>query len=279
MVQAMHLYLDESGTRRADKKASRQDQRYDWFSIGDVLIRESDELAARRMHEEFMGSWNLDPRKHPLHSYDIRNKSGDFTWLAKLAPADLDRFMEGLSGVVTDPPFLGFACVIDRPGYKARYNEMYGRQPWALCKTAFAVVVERAAKYAAAQGYKLRVFMERATPEIDDWMAGYYRHLRDHGMPFAAPNMERYKPLTSGALRTTLYDFKMKSKQSPMMQIADLYLYGMAMGGYHPDNWTYRLLRDSGRLVDCHLTNEERPVLGIKYSCWELVGGPKNTGP
>jgi hypothetical protein len=52
-------------------------------------------------------------------------------------------------------PFLGFACVIDRPGYNARYREKYGREQWSLCKTAFSELVERAAKYAQGAGYRL----------------------------------------------------------------------------------------------------------------------------
>ncbi len=100
-------------------------------------------------------------------------------------------------------------------------------------------------------------------------MKGYYEHLRENGMPFAAPNMQQYAPLTAQQLRTTLYEFRTKRKSSPIMQIADLYLWPMVMGGYHRSNRPYALLVRDKKLVDCYLSEEEIPTRGIKYSCWE----------
>jgi hypothetical protein len=68
-----------------------------------------------------------------------------------------DRFMRELGAMLLSVPVIGFACTVDRPGYNHRYREKYGRQTWMPCRTAFAVVVERAAKYANKNDCRLRV--------------------------------------------------------------------------------------------------------------------------
>jgi hypothetical protein len=90
-------------------------------------------------------------------------------------------------------------------------------------------------------------------------------------MPFAAANMALYGPLTAAEMKETLYEFRTKQKTSSIMQIADLYLWPMAVGGYHRSNVTYARLLGDKKLIDCHLQAEEISNLGIKYSCWELV--------
>ena len=60
-----------------------------------------------------------------------------------------------------DAPVIGIACVIDHLGYNARYAAQYLENRWMLCKTAFSVVVERAAKFAVGQGQRLRVMPEK----------------------------------------------------------------------------------------------------------------------
>lgn len=272
MVQVMHLYLDDSGTRNANRVSGmRAAHRYDWFALGGVIIKQEDEAAARQQHADFMKEWGLDPATVFLHSFEIRNKTGDFTWLAKLSPDEFGRFMEGLYQLMQSPPFMGFACVIDRPGYEHRYRAKYGRDQWSLCKTAFSVLAERAAKHARANGYKLKIFAERADKVVDGWMRGYYDHLREHGMPFATENMQPYAPLTAAELKATLYEFRTKKKSSPIMQLADLYLWPMAIGGYHRSNRTYARLLADQKLIDAHVEAEAVDKLGIKYSCWDLV--------
>jgi hypothetical protein len=271
MVQVMHLYLDESGTRHPDKIATVPQHGRDWFSIGGVLIKQEDEPKLRVAHAEYMGHYNLDPDAVYLHSAEIRNRTDAFTWLAGLEPDALQEFMERTYRLMATVPVIGFACVIDRPGYNARYFERYGRQRWNMCKTAFSVVAERAAKYARQHHCKLKVFVERSDRVVDGWMQGYYDHLRSHGMPFDNASMGKYAPLSQQHLKETLYEFKTKFKSSPPMQIADLYLWPMAIGGYDRANRTYARLVEDEKLIDSQLTAEEIPVLGIKYSCWELV--------
>ena len=65
-------------------------------------------------------------------------------------------FYEDLYQLLRAAPVTGLACVIDRPGYNARYREKYGRQRWSLCKSAFTISVERAAKYARSLDCRLR---------------------------------------------------------------------------------------------------------------------------
>jgi hypothetical protein len=173
MVQVMHLYLDDSGTRNLNHAPRAVAAHgYDWFALGGVLIKQEDEHEARAHHLKFMESWNLDPDVVFLHSADIRNKTGEFTWLAGLIADERARFLEELYALMRDPPFIGFGCVIDRPGYDHRYRALYGRDQWSLCKTAFSVLVERAAKYARANGCKLKVFVERSDRIVDGWMKG-----------------------------------------------------------------------------------------------------------
>lgn len=272
MVDVMHLYLDDSGTRNLNHSPGAVPAHgYDWFALGGVVLKQEDEALAREKHQGFMEAWKLDPKTVFLHSADIRNKTGNFTWLAGLPEPERKRFLEDLYGLMRDPPFVGFGCVIDRPGYDHRYRALYGRDQWSLCKTAFSVVVERAAKFARSHDHRLKVFVERSDRIVDGWMRGYYEHLRQNGMPFATANMQGYQPLTPEELEHTLYEFRTKKKTSPIMQLADLYTWPISIGGYHKSNVTYRRLVEDKKLIDCHLAEAETAVLGIKYSCWDLV--------
>src|SRR5207248_945522 len=116
-----------------------------------------------------------------------------------------------------------------------------------------------------------RVFVERSDQISDSWVRGYYNHLRTNGMPYDPGNIGKYAPLSTPELYETLYDLKFKNKSSPLMQIADLYLWPMSIGGYHRSNQTYARLLGDRKLIDAHLSPDEVPILGIKYSCWEGV--------
>ncbi|MFA6220538.1 MAG: DUF3800 domain-containing protein [Erythrobacter sp.] len=263
------LYLDDSGTRNPDRgcKAIADPDRPDWFALGGILLASEDESAARQLHSDFCRRWDIT---YPLHSSDIRFRKGEFNWLKHLSIPEFERFHEDLAATLIAMPVRGIACVIDRPGYNNRYLEKYGRQRWSLCKTAFSVVVERAAKAAISEGRRLRVFPERADKQADGWLAGYFRDLREAGMPFAVATSEKYAPLTNGDLGHTLREFRPKYKSSPMVQIADLYLYPICRGGY-VDYRPLSILREEGKLIDCTLSDDELPSRGIKYSCFELV--------
>lgn len=264
----MCLYLDDSGTRNPDRKIAKELTFRDWFTLGGYLCNEEDEGLIQTAHENFCVEWGIE---YPLHSYDIRAERENFTWLGALSQLEHERFMRGLAGMLLKLPVMGHACVVDRPGYNKRYREKYGRQTWKLCQTAFAVVCERAAKKAIKEGRKLRVYVERGDKTADDYIRGYYAALRKDGMPFAVDTSAKYAPLSAEQLKATLYDLKFKAKSSPMAQIADLYAYPIARGGYDPEYVPYSMLARDKRLLDSHLTKEEIPHLGIKYSCFDDV--------
>jgi hypothetical protein len=163
--------------------------------------------------------------------------------------------------------------------HNKRYRAKYGRQTWQLCRTAFAVICERAAKKARADGCKLRVYVEAGDKTADGYIRRYYSELRTKGMPFASGNMAKYAPLSAVELADTLYDLDFKSKSSPLDQIADLYLYPMAHAGYDTSYAPYVSLHENKKLIDDHLSAEEIPHLGIKYSCFERVEQAKTKKP
>lgn len=133
-------------------------------------------------------------------------------------------------------PVTGVACVIDRPDNELRYADKYIENRWMLCKTAFSIILERAAKYAISQGHKLRVLPDKCNKAEDAALTSYYRKLRTEGLPFDAKNSGKYAPLTKDQFAATLYDLQFKSKSSPMAQLADLFVWPVCMGGYHPGN-------------------------------------------
>ncbi|HYY13934.1 MAG TPA: DUF3800 domain-containing protein [Chthoniobacterales bacterium] len=268
MPKVMCLYLDDSGTRNPDRKKPKELMYRDWFTLGGYVSNETDEGVIRTAHASFCESWGI---AYPLHSYDIRSETKNFTWLSALEQREYDRFTRELSAMLLSVPVIGFACTVDRPGYNHRYRERYGRQTWMLCRTAFAVVVERAAKYAVKNDCRLRVYVEEGDKSADAMIREYYKDLRTKGMPFASDGMAKYAPLSQEQLAQTLYELDFKSKSSPMAQIADLYAYPMARGGYDPDYFPYTQLKQRNKLIDCLLSAEEVPHLGIKYSCFDLV--------
>jgi hypothetical protein len=115
------------------------------------------------------------------------------------------------------------------------------------------------------------VFVEKSDKIVDGWTRGYYEHMRESGMPFDAANMGKYAPLTRAELKETLYEFRIKRKSSPVMQLADLYLWPMSIGGYDKSSRTYARLFADKKLIDCLMAPDVIPRLGIKYSCWENV--------
>jgi len=269
MSDILCLYLDDSGTRNPDKNPP-QDQFRNWFALGGVIIREEDEPIARQLHKDFCDNWNIT---YPLHSVDIRARSKAFSWLRPLPEKEYKRFMRELTTMLVQAPVIGHACVIDRPGYDARYREIYGDDQWLLCKTTFSILVERVAKYALRQERRLRVQPEHADPTAEHHIDNYYKEMRQKGMPFNKETSGKYKPLSQGELEHTLYDLKYKFKSSPMAQFADLYLYPIARGRYQNEYRPYQILITERKLIDAHVPEEHVDALGVKYSCFELVNG------
>ena len=267
MSQIFHLYLDDSGSRHPDHSKGGGTQ---WFALGGVLLRESDEHTIRALVDAFRQRWAKQLGDTPLHSADIRRKQGAFAWLGTTADG-AQAFVPALDALIADCPMHCTACVIDRKGYARVYEPQYDRSKrWMLCKTAFTIVVERSAKLVARENGRLRVYVERSGREIDKTIRGYYDELREQGMPFT-DNMRQYSPLESTSFRELLCGFETKNKTSPLMQLADLCLYPICRGGYSDGRQDYQSLVRNKKLVDSLLPPDDLKRLGIKYSRFEHV--------
>lgn len=237
----------------------------DCFALGGILIRAEDIDTIFEAHKRFCAKWRID---YPLHSSPIRGGRGKFGWL-KQPEAAFD-FLSDLERYLLSLPVIGIAAVVHRPGYVARYKEKYHGRPWLMCKTACAILVERAAKHAESQGRGLRLFFEGSGPSEDRDIKNYVRSMKKDGMPFDGDNSKPYEGLSASDLKRIVRgEPRERTKKTPMIQIADLYLYPMAKGGYDPDYRPYRVLLESGKLIDSLLAPEDRARLGIKYSCFD----------
>ena len=102
------------------------------------------------------------------------------------------------------------------------------------------------------------------------------KELKAEGMPFDGDNAAAYRGLEAGDFcELVLGEPKGRTKKTPMLRIADLYLYPMAKAGYEAGYKPYLALMRAGRLIDSVVPPQERPLLGIKYSCFDGVEGHK----
>jgi hypothetical protein len=267
-MPTLNFYMDDSGTRKPDRAPMGFDSRRpNHFALGGILILEDEENQARAEHAALCTRWRIT---YPLHSVDMRAASKEFRWLRRDSP-DYQPFMRELTQMLLRIPGYGLACVIDRPGYDARYRQKYGRNQWQLCRTAFNIAVERAAKHARRLGCRLRVLPERSNKKDENRIKQYYRELREQGPPFDAATSAQYAPLSAAEFAETLFELDFKHKNSPMAQIADLYLWPILRARYHPGYRPFEALRSAGRLIECVLGEADVAACGSKYSCFELV--------
>jgi len=267
MSDVINFYLDDSGTRQPDNNPGVAPAHgNDWFALGGVLVNEEDDDEVRRLHSDFCKLWKIEK---PLHSHEIRSRRKNFAWVGKLGETDKKTFYDSLSDLMLNAPVIGLACVIDRPGYNKRYKEKYGDNRWQLCKTAFSIAVERAAKYARENDRRVHVFPERCNKADDALLKSYYVDMKTNGMPSEPANMGKYGPLTKDEFQLRLARFEPKGKSSPVMQFADLYLWPICMGGYDRKNRPYHLLKENGKLIEHHIELAAIPQLGTKYSCFD----------
>lgn len=262
----LHLFIDDTGSRDPDhvQREQRRDK-MDCFGLGGILIKEEDVDGLKREHASFCAKHGIT---YPLHSQEIRGGRNEFGWLKK--PENARVFFSDLDDFMVSLPVIGIATVIDRPGYVARYKEQYQERLWLMCKTAYSILIERAAKYADSQGRVLRVFFEECGKQEDRDLIQYAKALKKDGMPFNSTSSGAYASLTAKDFqRVVMGDPKRRTKKTPMIQIADLMLYPMAKGGYEPTYKPYVDLMAAGKLIDALLPPQDRPHLGIKYSCFK----------
>ena len=259
------LFIDDTGSRNPDDDCFRERQdRMNCFGLGGVLVRGEDVPTIWSAHEAFCREWSID---YPLHSSSIRGGHGKFGWLRK--PENAGLFLPALERHMLAQPIIGIACVIDRPGYVARYRDAHRDRLWLMCKTAFCILIERAAKFADEHGRHLEVFFEETGKSEDRDLIRYARELKEQGNPFNPATSGDYQPLSGADYRRIVLGLpQRRTKKVPLIQLADLVLYPIAKGGYEPGYHPYRRLKEAGRLIDCLLPPDQVATRGIKYSCF-----------
>jgi hypothetical protein len=181
-INWMELYLDDSGSRSPDfQPAPEQAGEMDCFALGGILFEARNVSGLLSAYKALCGKWNID---YPLHSNSIRMKSGKFAWVGILNGREAE-FYQDIDRMIEQQQFVATARVINRPGYNARYKPNYGENRWRLCKTAYSIVVERAAKFAVRKGLPLRVHFETSGKHENRAIVNYHRDLKKKGMPFA----------------------------------------------------------------------------------------------
>jgi len=190
-----------------------------------------------------------------------------FRWMKELDEPSKNVFYSDITELLTGSPLLVTGCVVHRPGYNERYIPQYAERRWTLCRTAFHIAVERAAKYAKSIDARLRVYVERSDKPTESTLKGYFDEMRRDGLPFNKETSSKYRPMSPEELRGTLLEFRIKTKASPLMQLADLTLWPVCKGGYDQNNQNFKQLKESGRLLDSKCT-PANGLLGIKYFCF-----------
>jgi hypothetical protein len=266
-----HLYLDDSGSRFLDRLPIDADKDPRWFSLAGVLVKEEDEAACKEARAGLAARW---PKlTQPLHLTDMHSRRKGFAWLEALSPADRGAFWRDYHHVMSELPVIGHGCVVHRPGYRDRdYGSREGDAKWNLCRTAFNILVERAAKIAHSEGRRLRVKYEGSDPKADQALRGYWALLKaGNGLGFNEQNAAKYDPFPPAVLAATLIDLERKDKRSVLMQFADTFALAISRGRYQPDFSTYAAIRNARRLADDYVGAERAKMEGIKYSCFDGV--------
>jgi Protein of unknown function (DUF3800) len=261
-----YFYADDSGSRFSDRNPDPRRDGINCFALGGILIADADRAAMQAAHSAFCQRWNIS---YPLHSTAIRGRRNNFVWLGADAATE-SAFLADLEKFLLSLPVLAFAVVIDRLGYNLRYKEKYGDQRWWMCKSAYNILIERVCKHVDAQGGTLSIRFEQTGKAEDRALIGYGKDMKRHGAPFDADNSRQYKALAAADYQRIIEgDPQRLTKDSPAIQIADLCLYPMVKAGYDPEYAPWLNMLAAGRVIDALLTEEERPLLGVKYSCFD----------
>ena len=259
------LSFDDTGSRDLKESPPPRQDGMDCFGLGGVLMREEDIAEIVTSHKIFCAKWKLT---YPLHSSAIRGRRRDFGWLSQ--PENAGYFMPELNQFLLSLPVVVIGAIIDRPGYFERYRTTHRDDLWNMDKTAFCILIERAAKFADHQGRQLEIFFEQTGKREDSAIIQYMKELKKSGGPFDTNKMAGYKPLSSDDYRRiVLGEPRAKTKKMATIQIADLLLYPIAKGGYDPEYRPYKDLKAAGKLIDDHLPDDLRSTCGIKYSCFD----------
>jgi len=226
------LFFDDSGTRSLADQPARRADAMDWFAFGGILVKGENVATISTAHEQFCATHGID---YPLHSTNIRGHRRNFRWL-RHSEERSTAFIDSLTRFITSQPMIVTAAVIHRPNYFARYRDVHEGSLWKVDKTAFCILVERAAKFARLQGRKLEVFFERSGPKEDGAIIEYMRDMKRKGLPFNKERMATYMPMSEIELRSiVLGDPIPANKTVPLIQLADLTLYPICKYGFEKD--------------------------------------------
>ncbi len=208
----MEIYFDESGSRFPDLKGDLPPSTRDFFALGGILFETQDIHRIISAYDFLRTKWNIT---YPLHSNSIRFETDEFTWLKGLDGGKKQEFYRDLDSMIEQQPFVALACVINRPGYNARYKKLYGDQRWMLCKTAFAILVERAAKFASSRGRRLRVHFEESEKREDRDIVQYQKELKKTGCRFLGTLLPNTNPLPASRFKKFSSD-PLKDTRNPL---------------------------------------------------------------
>jgi len=261
----IHLYFDDTGSRKPDHDPPERSDGMDCFALGGFMVDQENIPVILEAHAAFVSRWGITD---PLHSTKIRSREGRFAWLGESREVDVN-FKRELTEMICGLPIVCHAAVIHRPGYVSRYSALHHGKPWMMSITAFAILVERAARYARSVDSRLRIFMEESGRDADREIIKAAQALKSDGMPFDVISSSHYQPLAAADLRDLILGEPNRvTKANPLAQIADLVLYPIARAKYQPNDRSYRALKDAGRLLDNVIDPSMRHKLGIKYSCF-----------
>jgi len=264
-----NLYIDETGSRHPDKKSDASRAGRDWFGLGGYIIASEDESEVKGRHAAFVKSWQISS---PLHITDMMAERKGFSWLGKKTEIAREQFWSDYKKFLCSLPVLGMACVIDRPGYVARgYLEKHPEPKWLLCRSAFDILIERAAKHAINNDRRLNIIFE-GDVGINDTIKEYFRRLKADGLEFDAANSAKYTPLPKEEFSKTLSTIEYKNKSSVMLQVADSYIYAISRNAYDKKFPIYRGLRDAKRIINFGVPQEHISAVGVKHYCFDPKG-------
>lgn len=257
------LFLDESGSPKPNPNDPTP-----YFAVGGILVDRSDESTVETLLSEFKMRWNINPDT-PLHGNEIRSRKKNFSWLGECSKSEQERFLEDLTATIVSCPIVVHACVVSRRGYINRYLDKYGEKTWEMMRSAFSILIERAAKYAAIKDGTVMVYFEKAGKKEDGLIKNYFQELRSSGLPFDSTTSSKYSPISSSQLSSLLRGIEGKTKSNLMIQLADLCLYPVARRKFEPNNRAFAALINANLIVDCCLEPSQVESLGVKYYCFD----------
>jgi hypothetical protein len=116
-----------------------------------------------------------------------------------------------------------------------------------------------------------RILRQLQRGDDESRIKSYYVDLLNRGLPFDSVTSAEYALLRAADFKDTLIELRFKAKTSPPMQLADLYLWPIAMHRYGRGGLPYEKFREAGTLIEAKLSSNLISSRGAKCSCFQLV--------